>query len=625
MKTGRLQHRFLWASGLMLLAMLFSSLWSAWLFVRLSSSVDRSILASQDIIDACSELHGALEREDDALLIIFSGQIELARSQLRETRARVDDAWSRLTRVLNKSENPKKSLAESLQTLIDDYRLASDQLLLAEDSQERWNGYQQQANPLLREAVSAVDVLRESEFGWMQQAGVAARDEAVRGTRIALTILIVTFLGGVSIAFWLARSILEPIRQLTFSVEQIAQGELESRVSYRAHDELGVLAAGFNHMAERLNDYRLSSLGELLTAKRTLETVLNALPDAVLVFEPDGQLVASNPPAQRMLEVFNYGDAPSLAEMPFTETHQASIREALHGKTPIRRPLDFDQTITARIDGQQRRFQLKSVPIVDFEPNRCGVAVVLDDVTEFVRLDELRSELIGVASHELKSPLTALQMNLLMLKERAAQMDELDQQLITAAVEGCEELKATIEEFLDMTRVEAGQLRLNLTTVDCIPLIQQVASSLQPRFDDAEVRLELKFDSPPPFVSADSTRLATVIANVLVNALKYSPQGGVVEILVSTKNSDDAQQPSVLQIAVTDQGPGIPEELRERVFEKFFRVEHYLDKSQPAARGTGIGLYLCRQIISAHGGSIHCEPGPQSTGSRVEIALPLNV
>src|SRR5262249_47753151 len=148
-----------------------------------------------------------------------------------------------------------------------------------------------------------------------------------------------------------------------------------------------------------------SSLGELLAAKTTLEATLNALPDAVLVVAPDGTFAALNPQARAVLAA-KRAAAAGLLDLPLGPEHRAAVAAALAGRPSIPPRTDFRLTFTADLDGRLHRFLLSAVPIPEFAPGHCGAVIVLDDVTEFAHLDELRGELIGVASHELKTPLT---------------------------------------------------------------------------------------------------------------------------------------------------------------------------------------------------------------------------
>jgi NtrC-family two-component system sensor histidine kinase KinB len=427
------------------------------------------------------------------------------------------------------------------------------------------------------------------------------------------------------VAVWLARSVLRPVHALTESVEAVRQGDFGHRVPPASTDELGRLAAGFNRMAETLGEYRASSLGELLTAKMTLEATLNALPDAVLVVAPDGTLAALNPPARAVLEALRVPGAERLQELPLRPEHRDAVDAALAGRPSVPTRTDFGLALTAVLDGRPRRFLLRAVPIPEFAPRQFGAVVVLDDVTEFARLDELRGELIGMASHELKTPLTSLQLNLLLLGEEAAGLTPGQRELLDAALRGCGELGGTINELLDVTRVEAGQLRLDLAPVDLGAILDQVLRGLRPRFDDARVHLRVERTVECDVVRGDAARLGNVLTNLLTNALKYSPEGGTVTVRISSGQNAGGAGPAPLQVAVTDEGPGVPAEFRERVFEKFFRVEHHLGSGPKCVRGTGIGLYLCREIVKAHGGSLRCEPGDDGRGTTFAFLLPADV
>lgn len=340
---------------------------------------------------------------------------------------------------------------------------------------------------------------------------------------------------------------------------------------------------------------------------------------------PDGRLVAVNPPGEAVLEAKRAAGATRLQELPLLPEHRESVDLALAGCRSNGSRTDFSHTLPVMLAGQPHKLLVKAVPIPEFLPQRTGAVVVLDDVTEFARLDELRSELIGVASHELKTPLTTLRMNLLLLGEKADNLTPRQQEILTAAVAGCEELGGTIDELLDVTRIEAGQLRLNLAPVDVYGVLDRAVKPLRPRFEDARVRVQIERGCVPAVVRGDAERLGLVFTNLLTNALKYAPPGSTVTVRVSSRQNAVVGSSSMLQIAVTDTGSGIPAEFRERVFEKFFRVEHHLGQDHIGVRGTGIGLYLCREVVKAHGGTITCEPGDGGVGTRIAISLPVSL
>jgi NtrC-family two-component system sensor histidine kinase KinB len=455
----------------------------------------------------------------------------------------------------------------------------------------------------------------------LRAAGSRAGDEAGRATGAVADLSAVALVLAAAAAFWLARSVVPPVRALTEAVEAVREGDFDRRVVATSTDELGHLAAGFNRMAESLAEYRQSSLGELLTAKITLEETLNALPEAVLVVAPDGSLVALNPPARAVLGSLGVREATRIGEVPLRQDHRSAVDAALAGRHPGPHPADFGQTLAVTVGGRPRQFLLTAVPIPEFLPHRCGAAVVLDDVTEFARLDELRSELIGVASHELKTPLTSLKLSLSLLSEDSDGTAPRQREMLDEAMRGCEELGATIDELLDVTRIEAGQLRLDLGAVDLTSVARTAADVLRRRFASAGVQLHVDHQGPPATIRGDAVRLGSVVTNLLTNALKYSPRGSRVSVRVSS-HAGTSGSPANVEATVTDSGTGVPAEFRERIFEKFFRVEHQRPADSHAVRGTGIGLYLCREIVKAHGGSIRCDAGDGGVGTRVAITLP---
>jgi NtrC-family two-component system sensor histidine kinase KinB len=622
MPFRHLHTRFILAGCLLVVLTVGIGLWSALTFARLSAAAADDVRVSQETIDLSAELAGSLEREDDDLLLAVGGHVGGAEVQLAAQRRRSQDGYERLQAVVERGgKEEEKALVRRLLGEMDAYRTAGTGLI-AGGQTDMMGRYHRRVNPLLRRAVATCGEIREVNFKTMRQAGVRARDEARRATWVVAGASLAAIVLATVVSVWLARSVLVPVRALTDSVEAMRQGDFDRRVSSTSRDELGRLASGFNRLAQTLAEYRRSSLGELLAAKTTLEATLNALPDAVLVVAPDGTLAALNPPARAVLREKRAAEATSLPDLPLLREHREAVEAALAGRPSIPPRTDFRLALTADFDGRPQRFLLSALPIPEFTPGCCGAVIVLDDVTEFAQLDELRAELIGVASHELKTPLTTLRMNLLLLGEEAQGLTARQREMLAAALGGCDELGAAIDELLDMTRIEAGQLRLDLSVVDLSVVLEQALRPLRPRFEDAGVRLNVIRDGGPLLAQADAARLRTVLTNLLTNALKYSPPGGVVIVRLSSgQNAGPGGIPG-LQVTVTDQGPGVPVEFRERVFEKFFRVEHHLGASGNGVRGTGIGLYLCREIVKAHGGTIACHPGDDGAGTRIAVSFP---
>ncbi len=623
MAIKRLRTRFLMVNCLLVVMTAASGAWIVYTFAELSVVVDQTLEASQETTDLAATLATALEREDDALLRIVTERASGARESLLSVRKRFDDSSSRLARLLTDDE--EKVAAGSLRSHADTYRRAGDRMVALLGSPGAWESYHVDVNPALRGAVADCGTIRELNFRRMKQAGILARDGARRAAVIVGGGVVAALLLSTLVASHLARAVVPPVRELTRSVEAIRLGDFAGRVAVSCGDELGRLAKGFNQMAEALELFHRSYLGEVLRAKETMEATLAALPDAVFVVDPDGEIVDANPVAFEAFRAMGVASARRFEELPLPPSGHGSIIGQLRGDGANEPRPGLSQAFSVSFGDREVKLLPIAMPIPYFAEGRRGAVVVLYDVTEFARLDELRLEMIAVTSHELKTPLTSLRMNLMLLREWDRELSPIFREVLATAALGCEELSSTLDELLDLTRIESGHLRLAQDRVHLPALAEHVANKYRPRFEERGITLPCHSRSRPAVIRGDATRLGVVLSNLLTNALKYTPEGGAVSIEIAREAHQLPVDLDVLQVAVTDSGPGIPAEFRERIFEKFFRLEHLRPHVSEGVQGVGIGLYLCRQIIAMHGGAIHCLGGEAGSGARFVIVLPSEV
>jgi signal transduction histidine kinase len=213
-------------------------------------------------------------------------------------------------------------------------------------------------------------------------------------------------------------------------------------------------------------------------------------------------------------------------------------------------------------------------------------------------------------------------MTLLMLKEASDVLPDRQCQLVETSLFGVEQLSETVHEFLDLTRIEAGQLRLNLEPVQAAAVVAHALHRVEGQAKAQGVTVANRLTGQLPGIVADPLRLRAVFDNILSNALKYTPGGGTVTVDGHVEPPIDGR-PEMASISITDTGPGIPSAYRSRIFEKFFRLEPDHSGTRPSARGAGIGLYMCREIVELHGGTIACSAGPGDLGTRIAVSLPL--
>jgi len=553
-------------------------------------------------------LEASLEDEDDAVLLSISGDTERAKVELSARRSVFADALLGLQQLAHDDE--ERALLAGLGRDSEIYRRRADSVMELGDANLARDQYRRELLPLLHLATADCSAFREHRFHEMQAVALDAQKEADRATILfgAVSLAALLLLG--LVGWRLARTVIRPLRDLTTSVEAVREGHFDRRVEAQGDDELGTLARGFNRMAEALALVDATRVAEICSANETLEATLEALPEAVLVIDADGLVTRTNARARSLFDA-SLGRIPiHVDEVPLPPSAVLAMREAFAGASP-KNPSrsDLGRAITLSEHGVVGLY----MPRIVRASGR--IVLVLDEVTELASFDEMRTESLAVAAHELRTPLTTLQMTLALLEEGSTARPERERETLATARIGCDQLAATVHEFLDVMRMEAGQLVIARQRVDVRGLVREVVRSLVSRFEEHEVDLAIELDGASDLiVEGDRARVGTALSNLLTNALKYSPRGGTVRLAV--EQIDDGAR-----VVVDDQGPGVPPDMRQRVFEKYFRVEHVRAHGSDHARGSGLGLYLCRQIVEAHGGETRCETAPLG-GARFIAELP---
>jgi PAS domain S-box-containing protein len=442
-----------------------------------------------------------------------------------------------------------------------------------------------------------------------------ASDEASRTALnstiwLSVGLVFAGFLAGLS-AWHTIRTTLRPIQALTEAALGISSGNLDQVVPLLARDELGQLAQAFNTMARHLRDLRQSHTARLLRAQRTSQATIDSFPDPVVVVDSEGYIEMANPAARNLLGVVPRERAqPGALVWQPAEPLRQPLLEALHNQRDYL-PEGFDRAITLGSDGRERSFLPRILAIRDPYGNTLGAAAVLQDVTRFRFLDQFKSDLVATVSHELKTPLTSLRLDLhLVLEESVGPLSPKQTELLLDARDNAERLLAIVNNLLDLARLEEKPQRLDLRPEPPAELVRIAAEEIRPRAEDKGVELVVEVPHDLPLIAADSRALQQALGNLLDNAMAYTDRGG--QVTLSALSAGDR-----VTLTVSDTGVGIPPEYLPRVFERFFRVP-----GQSRGIGTGLGLAIVREIVVAHGGTITCTSQP-GAGTTFRLTLPV--
>jgi two-component system, NtrC family, sensor histidine kinase KinB len=451
--------------------------------------------------------------------------------------------------------------------------------------------------PLQRDSMavrSAIDEL----LSLNQDAMVRKSNQARRSAQRLLQLMMVATLGalvlGLLASFALTSRMVKPLSALSLAVRRFGEGDLESRATVRGRDEIAALSTEFNTMADRLEAYRRSSLGDLLQAQQASQAAIDSLPDPVLVLDTAGGVLNLNRAAETLLRIGpgeGTGTPIHALDPALRERVEAILAHVLSGKGAVV-PRGFEDAIRVDLQDGPHRLLPRATALYSEEGAVTGATVVLQDVTRLVRFDELKNDLVATVAHEFRTPLTSLRMAIHMCAEEAAgPLTAQQADLMAAARQDCERLQGIVDDILDLSRIQAGRIELHARAVDPVALLEQAVQEAGPAARAGGVELSVEAPVQALELQADPERIGVVLANLLGNAVRHTPPGG--RVVARVQQAGDGAR-----FEVQDTGQGIPVQYQERIFERFFQV--------PGSKrgGVGLGLHISREVVQAHGGKM---------------------
>ena len=392
----------------------------------------------------------------------------------------------------------------------------------------------------------------------------------------------------VLLSFLLSKAMVNPIRALTRGVKRVAEGDFGHELQTESHDEIGVLTNAFNAMAGQLQ----TTIREVDSERTKLSTLFLHMTDGVVAFNQSGEVIHSNPAAEEMLDMaIPVGGAV---------TYQDLFGEIAPLETIL--TLDRDCLESETVRGE--RILLYLLAPFDRE-KQVGVLVVVHDVTQQVKNETLRKEFVANVSHELRTPITNIRSYAETLEENPDLPPEMTTSFLHVILNESDRMTHIVQDLLTLSRFDSGHSQLNLTTFPFADVLEDSYQAVRIEAQRHGHSLSLEGPEDLPSLRADRERVLQVIMNILSNAIKYTPDGGNI---VMSAGADQER----VWLEVADNGIGIPPEDRERIFERFYRVDKARSRE---SGGTGLGLSIAQEIIHQHEGSLTLvdRPGPGTT------------
>lgn len=581
-----LRQKLLLGFGGLLLIMLIGGVQSIIQFRHLGQSIEVILKENYRSVVACQEMKEALERMDSGVLFTFLGYQKEGTELIRKNESAFGNALD--IELHNITVPGEKEKAADLNTLYRAYLVSLHKVENQNLPQNlRRKLYFQELLPLFGQVKhKADDILRMNQNN-MQEANSLARKQAAKAQEQMAIFLFLGTVIAVAFMIFVGKWILNPINRLILSAEAIRDGNLDLVVQVDSRDEIGRLSETFNDMALSLRALRRSDQAKLARTREAAKETFSRLPDAVAIAALDGKIEMATESAKKF-----FGLKVGALVQDTAVEHLIRLFYNIVDQDHLQHPAE-EKLFQLFVSGEERYFQANAAPMTDRDGRLTGVILIMKDVTQQRQVEELRSGLVAMVSHQLKTPLTSIQMAVhLLLEEKAGPLTEKQTELLLAAREDSDHLQQILHDLLDISRIESGRIRMDCQDTYAQSLVLDAVEPFRRAAQEGGVELKIQLPDDLPEVLADPVQIAHVFSNLLSNALRFTAPGGSITVSAMLEEQ-------MVRFSVTDTGSGIPHQFMQRIFEQFFRAP-----DQKSQTGAGLGLAIAKEIVEAHGGNI---------------------
>jgi two-component system sensor histidine kinase VicK len=396
----------------------------------------------------------------------------------------------------------------------------------------------------------------------------------------------------------LSRTFTGPIKEVTSKAERLAKGDFGQIIAVKSRDEVGQLTEMFNYLTVRLK----STLDEMYREKNKVEAILTNMTDGIIAVNSEGTVIHANPAAYSIFNIKkedlynrNFDDAAQKLDLGIT------FNDILYDSDKNFNILSINGLI----------IKISVVQIMNEQNKTEGAMLVLQDVTEQEKLDKMRKEFVANVSHELRTPLTTIKSYTETLLDGALDNKEYAVNFLQVINSESERMTRLVKDLLQLSKLDYDKMEWNMKRLNILNIIRDCVIKMEMAAKQKNQSLSFEIFGELCEITGDKDRIEQVIINIISNAIKYTPDNGIIKLTASRLEDN-------VEIRISDTGMGIPKEDLPRLFERFYRV----DKARSRAMGgTGLGLSIARNIVEAHRGSIRIE-SEYGKGSEVIMNFP---
>ncbi len=421
----------------------------------------------------------------------------------------------------------------------------------------------------------------------------------------------------VLLGWMIAVIITNRIKKLRLGAIRIANGDFTYKVDIKSGDEFGQTAQSFNQMGDRLQE----SYNKLVLEKKRHETLLQSMTDGIIALDHDGTVLLTNKAALNMLNLPDQDSTIGKSIFDIFPLHSTSTHRKIAKKQrPEYRTLSTGEASSEVFEfrptknSDDKEFLGVSVSPVVLHKTITGLVLVIRDVTKEREIDRMKTEFISLASHQLRTPLSAIRwFGEMLLNGDGGELNEEQKELAVNMMDSTHRMIDLVNSLLNISRIESGRIIIDPRPTDIKELVEGIVTDLKAKIAEREQNIAVSVHSNLPKINLDPSLIGQVYMNLLTNAIKYTPRGGDIAVIVSKKDDFIVTQ-------VSDSGFGIPKKQHGQVFQKFFRAENVISVETD---GNGLGLYLIKAIVESSGGEIWFE-SEENKGTTFWFSLPMS-
>jgi two-component system phosphate regulon sensor histidine kinase PhoR len=427
--------------------------------------------------------------------------------------------------------------------------------------------------------------------------------------RLMLWLIISIGLGSIiAFAYVAWRKWIAPWRQIERLVRQITAGERPRTFLV----EGGRRARQISLALEGIFARQQAIAEQIAQRESGTKTILSAMHDGLLVVDAGGRVVVANETFRKLFSLREVsGGTPLLDTVRNAELHQLIAESLRNGE-----PRQSELALTGAQKNSERWLQVSAVPMMNDKIGTDGAVVLLHDITELKRVNEMRSDFVANVSHELRTPLSILRGYIETLLDNPKTSPKELARILQVMERHSKRLGLLVDDLLTLAELESANSNLQLSEVNLSELLGKVVHDWERKLAEKQLKMSVDVAATVPIILADETRLEEVLHNLLDNAVKYSREKG--EIRLHAEQDDDDE----IVLSVSDSGVGIGKNDLPRIFERFYRADKA--RSPESIRGTGLGLSIVKHIAQRHGGRVEAE-SELGKGTTIRVLLPLQL